>query len=614
MTEASSALTINFMQRAGVPLLKKFALFNSGIVDLPSYIRDAALLDDLRVDSLRIDLFMGADGMPFARVVDGTADQLTYDFSKLDDLVRLLARHHVRPYWAWSYIPYPLQKDGNWRCGPTDLAAWQTMFCEFSKHYREKGLRIAYHEVYNEPDCGDAFYLGTLKDYATLYVAAARGLMSGDPDAVIGGPSSAFVDISGEDSLRTFLQEVKSANVPLDFFSHHSYGCSSRQYLKRTALVRKLLAEDENFATTEQHLNEYNALHQPFESGGPAEHSIGGATMLTSFQLLLDETDVTLAHWAQFMDTGFEPLGAVDIHGRTKAAYLAYWMYSQMSEQRVLITGLPDPMATGLHALASADPCTACVLLWNDNGDTSVCADVHMPTLPFMEGTFELYEMNDAIDPYWHTSAPITISPATTFSLCDLPSALSLEIPAGGFVLIRLISPVVKEEVPAPVGRFIRKRHYFPQRGQRSYAFFDETDQTAYLGMNGETHGDAIVATEWDHLPDTLVLCTHVGGSWQMSDPHAAFHVRVDYAVHGSYCHSVLFTATAMEAQLTPSVPWGTKAQPDEILLDTTLFTGKFPLALQNHAPNGWEGRAIITYTLHTAAPDTWAELRLVAR
>lgn len=165
MSESKTQLSVDFSQREGVPLLKKFALFNSGIVDLPNYIRDAALFDGLRVDSLRIDLFMGEEGRPFARLVDGSADALTYDFDKLDELVKLLSERNVRPYWAWSYIPYPLQQDGDWRKGPTDLAAWQEMFRVFAEHYKENGLRIAYHEVYNEPDCGDAFFLGSIHIY-----------------------------------------------------------------------------------------------------------------------------------------------------------------------------------------------------------------------------------------------------------------------------------------------------------------------------------------------------------------------------------------------------------------------------------------------------------------
>ena len=611
MAENQTRLSVDFSRREGVPLLKKFALFNSGIVDLPNYVRDAALFDGLRVDSLRIDLFMGEEGRPFARVVDGSADAMTYDFTRLDELVKLLAEHDVRPYWAWSYIPYPLQQDGDWRKGPTDLAAWQEMFRVFAEHYQKSGLRVAYHEVYNEPDCGDVFFLGSMQDYTQLYISAARGLQAGDPDAVIGGPSSAFVDITGAVNIRHFLDSVTDADVPLDFFSYHSYGCDSKQYISRTGLARAYLAEYVNFDTTELHLNEYNSLIQPFLANGPAEHSIGGATMLTSFQLLLEETDVTLAHWAQFMDTGCEPLGAIDPTGRIKAPYWAYWMYSQMPEQRVAVHGLPDARDEGLHCMASRDNESACILAWNDSAEKTVTAEISLPKLPFGKGTVEIYVMNETVDPYWNTREDIKVAPTQILPVESFGDTILLDIPAGGFVFYRFVKEGDTPAENVPVGQIIRKRYYFPERGKSSYAFFDETDQTAYLGMNGEYSSRATVAVEWDDLPDMAYVNSRFGGKYTDIDMNTSFTVRVDYAVEGEYTHAVLFTFMPINPRRNSALPWGTMRQPDETVLVDTLLTGKSLLMLGNHAPEGWNGRALITFDMHSTGPETWAELTL---
>lgn len=611
MADETTNLTVDFTKREGVPLLKKFALFNSGIVKMAQYERDAELFDDLRVDSLRIDLFMGEDGLPFAKLVGGTADNLTYDFDTLDELVKLLDEHGVRPYWAWSYIPYPLQVDGNWRKGPSDLDAWQEMFRTFAEHYRTSGLRIAYHEVYNEPDCGDVFYLGTMEDYTQLYIRAAKGLKEGDPDAVIGGPSSAFVDITGDRNLHYFLKNVQDAGVPLDFFSHHSYGCDSKQYIARTKQARAILSQYECFDTTEIHLNEYNSLIQPFTANGPAEHSLGGATMLTSFQLLLEETDVTLAHWAQFMDTGFEPLGSIDPFGRIKAPYWAYWMYSQMPEQRVKITGLAKATDEGLHAMASADKETACILLWNDSSKKAVSAQIELPKLPFSKGTVETYVMNDDIDPYWKTNGDVEVKPQSVQDVADAGEQLTVDIPAGGFVMYRFIKGEVTDTSAEPAGEMIRKHYYFPERGKSSYSFFDETDQTVYLGMNGEYSARAIVGVEWKNLPGMVFTQSKFGGRYMDIDLNTSFSVRVDYAVNGEYTKAVLFTFMPINTRRDSSVPWGTQREPDEIVLTETLLTGKSLLMLSNYAPEGWDGRAIVTYDMHSTGPETWAEVTM---
>lgn len=611
MADNKTRLSVDFSRREGVPLLKKFALFNSGIVDLPNYVRDAALFDGLRVDSLRVDLFMGEDSRPFARVVDGTADAMVYDFDKLDELVKLLDEHDVRPYWAWSYIPYPLQQDGDWRKGPTDLAAWQEMFRVFAEHYKQSGLRVAYHEVYNEPDCGDVFFLGSMQDYTQLYISAARGLKDGDADAVIGGPSSAFVDLTGAVNIRHFLDQVTEADVPLDFFSYHSYGCDTKQYLNRTGLSRAYLSEYVNFDTTELHLNEYNSLLQPFTANGPAEHARGGATMLTSFQLLLEETDVTLAHWAQFMDTGYEPLGAIDPFGRIKAPYWAYWMYSQMPEQRVAVTGLPNALDEGLHAMASKDGETACILAWNDSADQSVSAEIALPGLPFSKGTVEVYVMNDQVDPYWNTNDPVMVTPTEVIPVGSFGDMIALDIPAGGFVFYRFVKDDGVTAENTPVGDIVRKRYYFPERGKSSYAFFDETDQTVYLGMNGEYSSRATVAVEWDDLPDMAYVNSEFGGKYTDIDLNTSFSVRVDYAVEGEYSHAVLFTFMPVNPRRDSTLPWGTTREPDETVLVDTLLTGKSLLMLGNHAPEGWTGRATITFDMHSTGPETWAELTM---
>ena len=606
-------ITIDFSKRGGVPLLKKFGLFNSGMVSLEQYERDAYLLDDLRTDSLRIDLFMGNEGQPFARVVDGTKEEMTYHFEELDGLVRLLEEHGVRPYWSWSYIPIPLQQDGDWRKGPVNLEQWQNMFRELAAHYRENGMRIAYHEVYNEPDCGDVFFLGTMEDYTELYVRAAKGMKEGDPGAVVGGPSSAFIAATGGAEMSAFLDRVLEEDVPLDFFSYHSYGCDKNQYISRTRQARELLSQHVEFDTTELHLNEYNSLIQPFLPDGPAEHSIGGATMLTSFERLLEETDVTLAHWAQFLDTGYEPLGMVDPQGRIKAPYQAYWMYSQMPEERVAVEGLSDSLEAGVHAMASSDADSACILIWND-GQESRDVQITWKNLPCKSGTCEIYTVNDENDPYWNTDGKIEIEPRTVLTVEEMEDGLTLDLPAGGFTLYRIL-PDNREEGSADktetVGTMIRKRYYFPERGKSSYSFYDETDQTAYLGMNGEYSARAVVAQELEDLPDIVGLDCQFGGNYEEIDLNTSFSVRVDYEVDGEYTKAVLYTFMPINERRDGRVPWGTKREADEVILSETLLTGNTWLMLRENAPEGWEGHAILTYDMHSTGSDTWAELRL---
>lgn len=607
---AIDQLQVDFSQRAGVPLIKKFGLFNSGLVSLAQYDRDLHLMDELRVDSLRIDLFAGEPNQPMGKMVTGTADDLQYDFSALDRIIARLQEHGSRLYASWCYIPLPLQVNGNWRSGPTDLKAWQEIYRQYAAHYVEKGIRIPYHEVYNEPDCGDIFFTGTFQDYTDMYVAAARGLREGNPEAVIGGPSSAFVEASVT-VIPEFLRTVLRENVPLDFFSYHSYGCDSKQYISRTHRARALVSEHPELDTTELHLNEYNTLIQPFRLGGPAEHARGGATMLTSFQLLLEETDVTLAHWAQFLDTGIEPLGSVNPRGQQKAAYWAYWMYSQMPEQRVLVTGQDDPNREGLHAMASADKKQAAILVWNDHQEDSRNVHIEMNKLPIKKGEMKFYHFEDATDNYWHTGsdAGTELIPERT-DIANLGDGLDITLAPGGFALYLFDKGDVEQKGQAP-GTLVRKRYYFPERGKKNYAFYDETDPAVYLGMNGEVIGRSVVALELDDLPDMLMVQSKNTGGFQTLDLHSAFAIRVDYEVDGEYVKSSVFSFMPMNVRRDNALPWGTMRQADEILTDSSLLMDRTLLTLANHAPDGWEGSAILTFDLQNAGPDCMLELTM---
>ncbi len=82
-----NTILVDFSVRSGVPLIKKFGLFNSGLVSLRQYQQYASYMDKLRTDSLRIDLFMGSRSEPMGQMIMGSVDQLKYDFAPLDTIL-----------------------------------------------------------------------------------------------------------------------------------------------------------------------------------------------------------------------------------------------------------------------------------------------------------------------------------------------------------------------------------------------------------------------------------------------------------------------------------------------------------------------------------------------
>lgn len=129
--------------------------------------------------------------------------------------------------------------------------------------------------------------------------------------------------------------------------------------------------------------------------------------------------------------------------------------------------------------------------------------------------------------------------------------------------------------------------------------------------MNGEYSARAIVAEELKSLPDIVQLECLFGGRYQEIDSNTSFSVRIDYAVGEDYTKAVLYTFMPMNPRRDSTVPWGTKREADSVILCDTLLTGNSWLMLKSNAPEGWSGRAIITYDMHSTGEDTWAELKL---
>ena len=605
-----NTILVDFSVRSGVPLIKKFGLFNSGLVSLRQYQQYASYMDKLRTDSLRIDLFMGSRSEPMGQMIMGSADQLKYDFAPLDTILDILDEKGSKLYASWCYIPVPLQKNNNWRSGPTDINAWQEMFKQISAYYKEKGIRIPYNEIYNEPDCNGVFFTGSFSDYTRMYLSAVRGIKDGNSDAVVGGPSSAFVENSVP-GINGFLQAVLSENAPLDFFSYHSYGCDAKQYIARTKLAREMLYSHPEFDATELHLNEFNSLIQPFVPDGPAEHARGGATMLTAFQLLLEETDVTLANWAQWLDTGIEPLGSVDIYGKAKAAFWTYWMYSSMPEERVLVEGIKDEMQEGIHAMASADQNQAAILIWNDHKTETEQLTLQLKHLPSFDGSMRVYSINDDNGYPYATDDHGDLIPDAVIPISECKDEMALTLKPGEVVFCLFNGSQQDTAAQAP-GELIRKRYFFTERGKKNYAFYDETDPKVYLGMNGEVVGRSTVAIECDHLPNMLIVNSKMHGGYETIDQNSAFTIRVDYEANGSYTKSCIWSFMPMNVRRSNAFPWGTQKEADETLVESSLLTGKSLLMLQNHAPKDWSGRAIITFDMQDAGKNCGTEIQIV--
>ncbi len=601
MPDAKSTVTAHFAEPLDPPLVRKFGVMNSGLVAFERHQRDLHLLSALAPDSLRIDLCWGEPRTGWSQEpVQGTADHPVYHLTEMDELAQRLNDLNVLPYWSYCYTPPPLQHP-DWQSVPSDLNAWGKVLHDMARHFRTAGLTIGYHEVYNEPDLPGVFFTGTLDDYLQMYASGARGLKAGDPHALVGGPALADTDTW----TAPFLDFVDQHDLPLDFFSFHVLNPgwpegTLHHAARRLAQLREDFAGRERFFTTEVHINEYHPYtYANTGRGGAADRHPLAARIFSDIQGLLQETDLTLVHWAQFMSSlpgvSDEGMGLVDLDGRRKAAYHAFSLYARMPIDRraVLVEG-------GLQAMASVDDRRASLVIWNDTAQHRTL-EAHLTELPFAQAELQVFRIDhdhasSGDDP--RNEALVAAEPSTVVEAAD--ARWTGVIPAGGVVYLELNDVHAVGYVGRPPARAVHVRRFYPNRGASSYADFDRRTWTARLGMGREASARELIAVEAADLPAELHMSFEVSGAPGARRADSVLGVRVDYRDHaGGAVSSVLFCDDPGAPQEV--MPWGTRRAADRTeRVDLAAFT----LPLASFAPRGWADRATLTFLMQDVGQD----------
>ena len=359
---------VDLAGEGGVPLFKKFAMFDSGFVPAERTCRDAALFRRCRISSLRMDLFIGEPAAEFGSMVEETPEGLHYNWEKADRLVKVLEKNGVSPYFSWCYVPLPVQPEGgNFRSVPVDWEKYREIMKDFAAHFKQMGSPLGYQEIYNEPVNPGAFFDGTPEDYHTLYEYGALGIRDGDLEALVGGPAEAFVLPPSEcrDNASRFLDYIQRKELPMDFFSFHTYGFQEKIYLERLRLIRSVLGRREYFNHVGIHVNEMNTVPPPWPYRKTIlEQQALLPQILTVIEDFLEETDVELVHWAQMLDSGVDALGLTDHLGRLRPGYFAFELYARMPAGRV-----ESSCDDRLGCMASADEQRFSAIVWNKSDE-----------------------------------------------------------------------------------------------------------------------------------------------------------------------------------------------------------------------------------------------------
>ena len=198
----------------------------------------------IRIDHIFDDDYYG--------VVKGSGNNLSLDWTKLDQTVASITQMGAKPFFSLGYMPASLAASKI--DIPYDWNKWQWLVGQCIQHYsgvEGKGISQVYYEVWNEPDLesfGKWHYSGS-KNYLTLYRYAAQAAQTARQNNnikqfYIGGPA---ITATYENWIHALVEYTQENNLPLDFVSWHRYSYDDNLFLKDVISLRNWLANKGQF-------------------------------------------------------------------------------------------------------------------------------------------------------------------------------------------------------------------------------------------------------------------------------------------------------------------------------------------------------------------------------
>jgi len=279
----------------------------------------------------------------------------TYNFKSMDKVVDLVSESGSEPMMNICFKPKVLfPKIDPAIVEPNDRAEWDRLIEAMVRHYKDRGTKITYWEVMNEPDIGEA--------------GGCAAILRADPDARVGGPALANPN---SPILPALLDYCAKHQTPLHFISWHIY--SSNPSAIRDTIVRKhkQLAEYPALRGVETFLDEWNvSLLQPlrdrqFQPCYVAESiyqmldaglDFGCYYHIRDYHVDQDNFDRFMtpkgsAAMAKWWNRNHQNSGLFDYENNVRPAYYAFKLLTRLTGDRLRLE-TSDPH---IHGLATYD-------------------------------------------------------------------------------------------------------------------------------------------------------------------------------------------------------------------------------------------------------------------
>jgi hypothetical protein len=593
------------------PLVKtKFGVYQTPLVQPRSRMLEALdLLREAEPQEFRYEMGWGKnDALDFDQI-GGTAQQPTYDFRSIDEIMDKVKAADARLLLSLAYCPNPLKPRGEqgwprWKDIPSDMEGWKQVTSNYAARAATRiGPYAAWYEIWNEPDMpephGKMFFSGSSDDYKNLYSSGANGVRTGAAEAAVGGGALAY-DVS-------FFDKIKETSAPIDFASIHAYA----NYEPQLNNLRTKVNSGE-FRRDPMLLTEYGSYDQ-FGLDAPVSKAPAAMSFFKDIKGLLRHSDTPIVYWAQWADKG---MGMIYWDGSTfrrKAIFNALKIYQTMLPvDRVVVS--PDH-AEGVNTLAAADPNNAGIVVWNEN-PTDKDVTVQLSHLPFAKGTLQLFRIDPHNASFCDSAASENLSPEQLPPISSHDATWKGTIPGQSLVFLKATSGVPAGSIQQSMGTFVKSLYWFDNRSQFTgpspvYADFDRRTWIARLGMGSNERGVAVLGTVIDNPSLKSQIQVRTAGPFSTVNEDSLFGIRIDFqARDGQFTKSVLIHGSLNNDSRSWEFPWGKKgAKADRSYLHPEMKNGgKIAVDLKKIAPADWNGKRVIyTWILQNAGAGSRA-------
>ena len=388
-----SSVKVDFGARAGT--IKPLHGLNNGPVGYGGFVDVSHYYRELGVPWVRLH----DTSWPHPREVDipqvfpnfdaDPDDPASYDFRRTDAYIqRILDTGAQVVYRLGTSIEHTPIK--YYTHPPADFDKWARICIGIIKHYTRgwaDGMDggVGYWEIWNEPETGASMWSGAFEQYLELYKTAASAIKAFDAGLKVGGFAVAFSHGEGPARVAEFLDYCRAHDLPLDFFSWHTYTEQPEQVADNARIVRDAL-DERGFSATESHFNEWNFMPSfgdpAFEPGYEylrrevfeQQKSEVGASFVAATLILLQDQPVDMANYYDGQPLALY-CGLFDYYGVPQKTFRAFKAFSQMLGYPDRTRAVAESSDGNLYALAAADPEAgkAAVLISRFRGATDEC-------------------------------------------------------------------------------------------------------------------------------------------------------------------------------------------------------------------------------------------------